>query len=145
MLVFLAHQSVWTIFNFNRILFRIRGLNWVIIKHQMPAIWESLKALWLFWKFRATSATTDPSRWALNHDYWGAHFIVDLSPGRHVPSSVKQAVFILDDGECVECGSSYNLHFYHVLPYSKGGTSYSAENVQIPCARLNLSKSTKMI
>ena len=104
-------------------------------------IWEPLKALWLFWKFFcATSATTSSSRWALNHDYWGGHFIVDLSPGRHVPSSVKQAVFILDDGECVECGSSYNVHFYHILTYSKDGMSYSVENMQIVYARHNLSK-----
>ena len=34
MLVFLAHQSAWAILNFNRILFRIRGLNWIIIRHQ---------------------------------------------------------------------------------------------------------------
>ena len=71
--------------------------------------------------------------------------VVDLSPGRLIPSSVKQAVFIRDGGKSVECGSSDNLHFDHILPYSKGGTSYSAENVQILCARHNLSKSAKII
>ncbi|MDA9012545.1 HNH endonuclease [Alphaproteobacteria bacterium] len=71
--------------------------------------------------------------------------VVDLSPGRLIPSSVKQAVFIRDGGKCVECGSSDNLHFDHILPYSKGGTSYSAENVQILCARHNLSKSAKIL
>ena len=70
---------------------------------------------------------------------------LDLSLGRLIPSSVKQAVFIRDDGKCVECGSSDNLHFDHILPYSKGGTSYSIENVQLLCARHNLSKSAKII
>ena len=144
MLVFLAHQSAWATLNFNRILLRIRRLNWFINRHSMPAIWEWPKTLWLFLEL-AASATTDPSQWLLNQDYWGGYFIVDLSPGRLVPSSVTQVVFIRDRGECVECGSSYNLHFYHVLPYSKGGASYSAENVQIPSARLNFSKTTKMI
>ena len=30
--------------------------------------------------------------------------VVDLSPGRLIPSLVKQAVFIRDGGKCVECG-----------------------------------------
>jgi hypothetical protein len=68
-----------------------------------------------------------------------------LSPGRLIPSSVKQAVFIRDNGKCVECGESDNLHFDHILPYSKGGTSYSADNIQLLCARHNLSKSAKII
>ena len=36
------------------------------------------------------------------------------------------------------------LHFDHVLPYAKGGTSLTAENVQLLCARHNLSKSDKI-
>lgn len=71
--------------------------------------------------------------------------VFDLSPGRLIPSSVKQAVFIRDDGKCVECGERDNLHFDHILPHSKGGTSYSAHNIQLLCARHNLSKSAKII
>jgi len=71
--------------------------------------------------------------------------VVYISLSRLIPRSVKQAVFIRDGGKCVECGSSDNLHFNHILPYSKGGTSHSAENVQIMCARHNLSKSAKII
>ena len=70
---------------------------------------------------------------------------VDLSPGRLIPSSVKQAVFLRDGGKCVECGATDNLHFDHILPHSKGGTSHSADNVQILCARHNLTKSAKII
>ncbi|MGD0279792.1 MAG: HNH endonuclease [Smithella sp.] len=36
------------------------------------------------------------------------------------------------------------LHFDHDLPYSKGGTSITAENVRILCARHNLQKSNKI-
>ena len=46
---------------------------------------------------------------------------VELSPGRLIPSSVKQEVFARDGGNCVECGSKDNLHFDHILPYSRGG------------------------
>jgi len=69
----------------------------------------------------------------------------ELSLGRVIPSYVKQEVFIRDGGKCVMCGSSDNIHFDHILPYSKGGTSLSADNVQILCARHNLSKSDKII
>jgi hypothetical protein len=145
MLVFLAHQSVWAILNFNSF-YSVSGAlieSLLSIKRRRSESHSRLSGF--FGNFCATSAIMDSSRWALNHDYWGGHLIVDLSLSRLVPSSVKQAVFILDGGECVECGSSYNLHFCQIPAYSKGGTSYSAENVQIPSARLNLSKSTKMI
>ena len=65
----------------------------------------------------------------------------DLEHNRVIPSEVKLAVWKRDDGRCVTCGSRDNLHFDHVLPYSKGGSSLLAENVQLLCARHNLSKS----
>jgi 5-methylcytosine-specific restriction endonuclease McrA len=37
------------------------------------------------------------------------------------------------------------LHFDHILPFSKGGTSIKAENVQLLCARHNLAESDKII
>ena len=57
---------------------------------------------------------------------------------------VKRAVWKRDAGRCVECGSEDNLHFDHVLPYSKGGSSLVAENVQLLCARHNLAKSDRI-
>lgn len=63
-----------------------------------------------------------------------------LSAQRAIPSHVKQAVFARDRGRCVMCGATDNLHFDHVLPYSKGGTSLKEENVQLLCARHNLQK-----
>lgn len=60
---------------------------------------------------------------------------------RLIPSIVKQEVWRRDQGQCVECGATDELHFDHVVPYSKGGTSLTAENVQLLCARHNLQKS----
>lgn len=63
---------------------------------------------------------------------------------RLIPSSVKQEVWKRDGGRCVECGASDELHFDHIVPFSRGGTSLSAENVQLLCARHNLEKSAKI-
>lgn len=68
----------------------------------------------------------------------------DSKRTRVIPSHVKVEVFKRDKGKCVQCGSADELHFDHVLPYAKGGTSLTAENVQLLCARHNLSKSDKI-
>ena len=59
---------------------------------------------------------------------------------RIIPTPVKLAVWKRDGGRCVQCGATDELHFDHVLPFSKGGTSVTAENVQLLCARHNLQK-----
>lgn len=64
---------------------------------------------------------------------------------RIIPTKVKIEVWKRDKGRCVICGSNDELHFDHVLPFSKGGTSFSAKNVQLLCARHNLEKSDKII
>ena len=64
---------------------------------------------------------------------------------RLIPTDVKIEVWRRDNGRCVQCGASDELHFDHVLPYSKGGTSPTAANVQLLCARHNLSKGAKII
>jgi hypothetical protein len=63
---------------------------------------------------------------------------------RVIPTAVKKIVWERDQGKCVMCGSKDELHFDHDLPYSKGGTSISADNVKILCARHNLAKSAKI-
>ena len=68
----------------------------------------------------------------------------DLEHNRVIPSDVKLAVWKRDGGKCVTCGSTDNLHFDHVLPFSKGGSSLLAENVQLLCARHNLEKSDRI-
>ena len=59
---------------------------------------------------------------------------------RVIPSVVKLEVWKRDKGACVRCGSRENLHFDHIIPYSQGGSSRDAENIQILCARHNLEK-----
>lgn len=63
---------------------------------------------------------------------------------RRIPTWVKQEVFKRDKGRCVECGATTELHFDHDLPYSKGGTGLTPENIRILCARHNLSKGGKI-
>jgi 5-methylcytosine-specific restriction endonuclease McrA len=63
---------------------------------------------------------------------------------RIIPSSVKAEVWKRDGGRCVQCGSRENLHFDHIIPYSKGGSSLAAENIQLLCARHNLAKRDKI-
>ncbi len=82
--------------------------------------------------------------------------IEDIEPGtfslattlpqrRIIPTAVKLEVWKRDGGKCVECGATTELHFDHIIPYSKGGTSITAENVQLLCARHNLEKHDKII
>lgn len=63
---------------------------------------------------------------------------------RVIPTEVKKVVWERDQGKCIMCGATDELHFDHDLPYSKGGTSISPDNVKILCARHNLSKSDKI-
>jgi hypothetical protein len=69
----------------------------------------------------------------------------DLDHNRMIPTSVKLNVWKRDKGRCVQCGSTDNLHFDHILPYAKGGTSLKAENIQLLCARHNLEKRDKIL
>ena len=64
---------------------------------------------------------------------------------RLIPSEVKAQVWKRDKGKCVQCGSKEHLHFDHILPYSKGGTSRDVRNIQLLCARHNLKKSDRII
>jgi hypothetical protein len=70
---------------------------------------------------------------------------IDLDHTRMIPSEVKQAVWKRDNGRCTQCGSEDNLHFDHIIPFSKGGSSLDEKNIQLLCARHNLSKSDKII
>ncbi len=63
---------------------------------------------------------------------------------RMILSSVKRQVWERDRGRCVVCGAEDELHFDHIIPYSAGGSSITAENVQILCARHNLEKSDRI-
>jgi len=68
----------------------------------------------------------------------------EIDHDRIIPSSVKIEVWKRDKGHCVICGSQDNLHFDHIIPYSKGGSSLVAENIQLLCARHNIAKKNKI-
>ncbi len=69
---------------------------------------------------------------------------IELDHTRIIPTNIKIEVWKRDKGRCVKCQSADNLHFDHILPYSRGGTSLKAENIQILCARHNLQKRDKI-
>jgi hypothetical protein len=68
-----------------------------------------------------------------------------LRQTRVIPTAVKVEVWKRDQGCCVICGSTHNLHFDHDVPFSKGGSSITAKNVRILCAKHNLYKSDKIM
>jgi hypothetical protein len=65
-------------------------------------------------------------------------------PSRIIPTPVKLEVWKRDKGKCQVCSATDELHFDHILPWSKGGTSLKAENIQLLCARHNLEKRDKI-
>jgi 5-methylcytosine-specific restriction endonuclease McrA len=58
---------------------------------------------------------------------------------RVIPQDVKIAVAARDGGRCRQCGSSENLHYDHVIPWSKGGANTVA-NIQLLCGPCNWRK-----
>ena len=63
---------------------------------------------------------------------------------RAIPPWVKQSVYKRDKGQCVICGARDQLHFDHDLPFSKGGTGLTPDNVRILCSRHNLQKGARI-
>ena len=64
---------------------------------------------------------------------------------RVIPTAVKLEVWKRDGGKCVVCGATDELHFDHDLPFALGGTSLTAVNVQLLCARHNLEKRDSIV
>lgn len=63
---------------------------------------------------------------------------------RVIPTSVKLEVWKRDGGKCTKCGAAEDLHFDHVIPWSKGGSSNTADNIQLLCGKHNLEKHDKI-
>ncbi|MEO5499594.1 MAG: HNH endonuclease [Candidatus Saccharimonadales bacterium] len=114
-------MGIWTY----RGLFEIRGCNY--IERNGRKVFEFVLTI-----------TEQVMSQAASHRYFGH---INLEQTRQIPGKVKLAVFKRDKGVCTKCGSKDNLHFDHILPYSRGGTSLKQENIQLLCARHNLEKS----
>src|SRR5438876_2203291 len=71
--------------------------------------------------------------------------VVELPHNRLIHTPVKVEVWRRDRGQCVQCGSTKNLHFDHDIPFSRGGSSLTAANVRLLCAKHNLEKSDKIL
>jgi len=68
----------------------------------------------------------------------------DIVHDRQIPGDVQRQVYERDGGKCTQCGSLENLHFDHIIPFSKGGSSKVASNIQLLCAKHNLKKGAKI-
>lgn len=75
-----------------------------------------------------------------DHTSSSAPTVLQLEHNRLIPTSVKVAVWNRDKGRCVYCGSTVNLHYDHIIPFSKGGSSTTEANIQLLCASCNLRK-----
>jgi len=71
---------------------------------------------------------------------------------RRIPTEIKRIIWERDGGKCMYkmpdgkiCGAQKDLHFDHIIPWSKGGSSNDLRNIQLLCGKHNLSKSNKII
>jgi hypothetical protein len=64
-----------------------------------------------------------------------------FSQSRYISETIKKIVYSRDGGACQCCGSSASLEYDHITPYSCGGSSTDASNIQLLCMRCNRSKS----
>ena len=65
-------------------------------------------------------------------------------PRRVIPTWVKLEVWKRDGGRCVKCGATEDLHFDHIIPWSKGGSSNTPENIQLLCGKHNIQKHARI-
>ena len=70
--------------------------------------------------------------------------LLELEHNRLIPTNVKIEVWKRDKGRCVYCGSDKNLHYDHIIPFSRGGSSTTAANIQLLCSTCNLRKHDKI-
>ncbi|HET9014288.1 MAG TPA: HNH endonuclease [Thermomicrobiaceae bacterium] len=119
---------------------------------ELVRVYEKLRAgIWVYngvfrlvdaWREQSAGRSVFKFRLEFVEDQPGSveHRGGDIDHSRLIPSTVKLEVWKRDRGRCVICGSQDNLHFDHVIPFSRGGSSLVAENVQLLCARHNLGK-----
>lgn len=57
--------------------------------------------------------------------------------------AMRQAVFERDGGACVECESTFDIQYDHIIPFALGGSN-NIENMQILCGECNREKSASI-
>lgn len=67
-----------------------------------------------------------------------------FSQSRYISETTKKIVYSRDGGICKCCGSSINLEYDHISPFSCGGSS-DISNIQLLCQKCNRSKSNSCI
>lgn len=70
--------------------------------------------------------------------------ICGFSQSRYISTTTKKIVFTRDGGVCQCCGSSENIEYDHIIPYSCGGSS-DVSNIQLLCMKCNRSKSNSCV
>lgn len=66
--------------------------------------------------------------------------LFSFSQSRYISQTTKKIVFTRDGGICQCCGSSLNLEYDHIIPFSCGGAN-TPSNIQLLCQKCNRSKS----
>jgi len=123
---------------------------------KLVRVYEKIKdGIWVFngvfqlvdaWMERAGKRRVFKFKLRLATDQgWEHAFEVNqVEHSRVISSAIKVEVWKRDGGACVKCGSRTNLHFDHDLPFSRGGSSLTAKNIRLLCAKHNLAKAAKI-
>jgi len=77
---------------------------------------------------------------------WKRQLVIYAETKNHgaVPEHVKAAVFLRDQGRCVQCGYQGDyIEYDHRIPRSKGGQN-TVENIQLLCRMCNLKKGDRL-
>lgn len=70
--------------------------------------------------------------------------VAAASQSRSIPQRVREIVWERDGGKCKQCRSATNIHFDHIIPFAKGGSSTDPKNIRLLCAKHNLEQSASM-
>jgi len=95
--------------------------------------WSELSGNRKVFKFKLEVADLDV-------DHPAAMSRIEKDDDRFIPSWVKLEVWKRDKCCCIKCAANSSLHFDHIIPYSKGGSSKDPKNIQILCGRHNIAK-----